>query len=156
MWKEILTDKDFEMIANLKDNFGCMTTATLEVMKNYVVRKKDCHYYYYKDDIMELTLGYRQLEDYINFVAYVIKADIEDYDKAIDIMADHNKAYLISKGLKKIVVHFGSSSFSLMTTANVGVGKLGYKKYLEEATKVVESKGFKATLTDKDFTIELV
>lgn len=156
MWIEIIEIKDMEKVALLKNQFGCSINFTAEIIKNNLVRKTDCHYYYYSSDKIELLTGYKEIDDIINSIAYVIKADIKNYQEATRLMAEHLKEYLKKRKIKKWVVYYGSEDEEQMNSANIGIGKIGYSELIKIGKPEYEKLGFRFIFGRKKLVVEMI
>ena len=152
MWKEIINYKDMVKAVKLRSLFGCAMDYSADIMKAAIERKKDCHYFYYKSDTIELLKGFKEKDGFISLIAYSIKADVEDYPEAIRLMAENAKDYIKNRKIKKIVFQQGSKDIELMNSANLGVSKIGFDKFIEIVIEEYGKLGFKTTFT-KDAVI---
>ena len=134
-------------IALLRNQFGCTTNTTGEIIRNSIERKLDCRFYYYKSDKMELIKGYKQDGDIISLIAYTIKAESEDYPEAIRLMGENAKEHLSTRTIKTIIFGQGSNDVVLMDSANAGVRKVGLLKCMNLIKEEYEKLGFEITIS---------
>ena len=156
MWREIITYKDMEKIALLRNDFGCVRNYTADLIKGAIERKTDCHFYYYESDTIELIKGYKLMGDYISIITFTIKADVKDYPKALRLMAEKSKEYLESREIKKMIIGFGSKDETSVNFHNIGIGKMGFAEVVKIAKIEYEKLGFKLTFDNKQLIAELV
>ena len=157
MWREIITDADTNLVASKRNEFGCAAgKLTGEMVRSTIIQKKDCHYYYYKSNTIELIKGFWDKGDHIYIMAFSIKADIKDYPKALELMAKKSKEYLSSRKIKVLVIGFGSADESSVNFYNKGISKIGLIEVVKIAKPIYEKAGFKFKLEDKKIRVELL
>ena len=155
MWKEVISIKDMEEVAVKRTEFGCAQNLTIDMVKNAIERKVDCHFYIYKSDTIELVKGFKDMGDHIYIISYSIKADIKDYPEALKLMAEKSKEYLKDRKLKKMIIGFGSQDETQVNFYNKGIQKLGLSEVIKLAKIEYEKLGFKLDYLDKQIICEL-
>lgn len=156
MWKEIIDIEDFNEIAILRNDFGCVRNTTGLAYMHNIQNKIDCHYYYYKSNKIELIKGYKQTDNVIVSIAFTIKADVKDYPEAIRLMVKHTIEYIKERNIKTYILSFGSKNESQVNFYNVGVGKIGMGEIVKIGKTIYEEFGFKLTYADNQIICELV
>lgn len=156
MWKEIITDKDISTIVSLRNSFGCTSDFSKDLFKSIREIKKDCHYYYYKSDTIELIKGFCEIKEHIFVLAYTIKANIKDYSKAFELMAKKTKEYIKNRKFKTVVIEFGSENKTSVNLYNKGIGLIGLDECIKLAIPEYEKEGFKLQYNDKQIIVELI
>jgi len=161
MWKEVILDEDFSEAVSMNDKFGCSVNRSFEMLKTLKEQTEDCHFYFYKDNRIELFIGNKRNYEpdgtpYVFVITYAIKADGKDYPKALEILALKGKEYLKSRKETYYIIGFGSDDVSQIDTYNKGITPIGFNEVVRLAKIEYEKVGFKLTYDRKRIKVELV
>lgn len=156
MWRELkVDDKDLEEISNLRNTYDCSQGFSRGIISHCIKDKRDCHYFYYKDNDYEILIGFskRGTDDSIQYVAYSIGkfGDLEYYKKAFRIIAKKTREYLDEKN-NTLIQNIKCMGIANKTAAFMG----GIEAFLETAKPIYLSCGVEMNIDYENNFFEMI